>query len=372
MRRPRSLLLIPACLLLLAPGCRGERPGAGAADAGEEEGAPVEVVRAARGTVSDAIPATGTISARTEVMLTVQIPGTVGAVRVEEGAEVRAGDTLARIDRPTASTELAKARAGADKARRDAKDAEAAATRGVVPERELKEAQFVARQAQLDLRRLEKEQALARIESPMDGVVVARELEPGQPVATGAPAFRVADLGALEVELRIPERHLPSLREGMPVEVESAGAGAGAVRGRVARVAPTVDPRTGTVKVTVDLGDGRTPDGARLRPGMFVRARVVVDTHENAVLVPKRAVLYENDRPVIFRVVEGRAERIFAELGYDDRSRVEVGPPVAMGDAIIVFGHSGLKDQALVRVVRGDDAADGAASSDAGTAREIQ
>lgn len=347
-----------AIALLALVGC-GDRPGGGgpaggaASDGGPADAAPapVEVVQVATGPISDGLEATATVQAKNRAEIRARAGGAVTVIDVEEGQRVSAGDRLARIDQPTYQSQIDKARAQVDKARRDLDAATRLKARGVLPAQQAEDADFALRQARLELRRLEDERGLGAVTSPIDGVVVSRAVERGEAISPGASLFEVADLSALEVDLFVPERHLSRLAEGLPVQISADGIGDGALTGRVERIAPTVDPRSGTVKVTVALGDGRIDDSRRLRPGMYVRARIVLDTRPDAVLVPRRAVIYENDRPFAFRVRDGKAHKLALEVGYADRDQLEIRSPVEAGDQLIVFGQRGLEDGAKVRVV---------------------
>lgn len=345
--RPLRLLLPVA---LAAAACQGGAHGRHQEEkrAEAEVTTPVEVVRAVRGPVSDGIEGTATVEARVRATLRARVAGTIRQLEVEEGAPVTTRRPLAVVDRPELQSVLAQARANLEKAKRERETADQLRAQGLVPAQQAEEAAFAERQARLELDRLRDEQGLERITSPIEGVVIARHVHAGEAVTPGTPIFEVADLSGLEANLHVPERHLARLQVELPVELFAAGLGGAAVTGKVARIAPVVDPQSGTVKVTVDLGDG---DGGRLRPGMYVRARVVLDTRPEAVLIPRRAVVHEDDRAFAFRVREGVAERLPLELGYGDRDRVEVRGGVEEGDALVVFGHRGLQDGARVRVI---------------------
>lgn len=359
--------LIAAALAAALAACDGPpaggppgAPGRGAPDAQKEAPpAPVEVTRLTQGPISDGLEGTATVAARVRAEIRSRAGGTVLDLAVEEGATIKAGDLLARIDQPTYQSVLGKARAAVDKARRDVDSARRLAKQGVLPGQQLQDAEFELRQARLEVQRLEDEKGLGRVTSPIAGVVVARHVEQGEAISAGAVLFEVADLSALEIELYVPERHLARLRTGLPVEVTAEGAGDARLRGEIERIAPTVDPRSGTVKVTVALGDGTIDAERRLRPGMYTRARIVLDTRADALLMPRRAVVYEDDRPFAFRVVDGKAEKRALELGYTDRDQVEVRAPLTAGDTVIVFGQRGLQDGAAVKIVDAPpDAAD--------------
>lgn len=355
---PRTRLPFGLVLLLALSAC-GPGGGPGGPPGAKEEGdggkeaplPPVEVITVTTGSISDGLEATATVQARSRAALRARAGGTVAQLDVEEGDAVKRGQVLARIAQPTYESVLRKAKATVDKARQDLRAARRLAKQGVLPAQQLEEAEFQLKQARLEVKRIEDERALGRVISPIDGVIVSRSVEPGEAISPGASLFEVADLSTLEADLFVPERHLARLGPGLPVEVQADGIGDGVLRGEVARIAPTVDPRSGTVKVTVDLGDGTVDAARRLRPGMYIRARVVIDTREAAVLVPRRAVVYESDRPFAFRVVEGKAEKLSLEVGYADRDQVEIRSPVAAGDVLVVFGQRGLQDGAKVRIV---------------------
>lgn len=339
-------------LALLSFGCTEADPNPGKTKADAALGAPVEVVSMIQGSISDGIEGTASVIAKNQVTVRALAGGTLVGLEVDEGSTVKAEEALARIAQPTLVGIVAQARASAAKTKQDLKTAQRLRGEGLVPVQQVEEAQFARKQARHELARLLEERGLGRVASPIDGVVVTRLVRPGEAVTVGTPLLEIADLNALEAHVRVPERNLPRLKVGQPVEVEAEGLGAAQVTGTVTRIAPTVDPKSGTIKVTISVGDGATgAKTVRLRPGMYVRARIVVDTRENAVLVPKRAVIYEDDRAYAFRVHDGKAERLRLELGYADRTRIEVRDPLKVGDQIVVFGHRGLKDDAEVRIV---------------------
>jgi RND family efflux transporter MFP subunit len=114
----------------------------------------------------------------------------------------------------------------------------------------------------------------------------------------------------------------------------------------VKRVAPIVDPKSGTVKVTVEVGSK-----PGLRPGMYVDVELVTASREDAVLVPKRALIHDGESTFVFRLGDERkVERIPIELALSDKANVEPRGGLAPGDKVVVAGHAGLKDGALVRL----------------------
>ena len=109
------------------------------------------------------------------------------------------------------------------------------------------------------------------------------------------------------------------------------------------------------MKVTVGL-DRR--EG--LRPGMFANVQIVLDTHENAIALSKKALVFEDELPHVFVVTDGTAEKRRLELGYQDAQRVEITSGVEPGEAVVLVGQSALKDGSAVEIQGGNaDRGDG-------------
>ena len=115
---------------------------------------------------------------------------------------------------------------------------------------------------------------------------------------------------------------------------------------RIKRISPVVDPASGTFKVTVGLkSDGQ------LKPGMFVNVHLIISTHENAILIPKTAIVYENEYMNVFVVRDSIAHKIRLKAGFEDAKKVEALSDIEDGDKVIVVGQAGMKDKTKVRIV---------------------
>jgi membrane fusion protein (multidrug efflux system) len=94
------------------------------------------------------------------------------------------------------------------------------------------------------------------------------------------------------------------------------------------------------------------PRHAGLVPGMYVEVELVTATHEEALLLPKRAVVYDDNRAFIFRLnEEKKVERLEIQPLLADREFIEPVPgQLAFGDQVVIAGQAGLKDGAKVRL----------------------
>ena len=115
----------------------------------------------------------------------------------------------------------------------------------------------------------------------------------------------------------------------------------------VDRLSPVVDPASGTIKVTVAI-----PRQEGLRPGMYVDVQLVTDVHDDALLVPKRAVVYDDDQLFVYRMdpQAKTVERVYLKPLLESEQWIEPVEALAAGDRVVVAGQAGLKDGAKVRL----------------------
>jgi multidrug efflux pump subunit AcrA (membrane-fusion protein) len=169
-----------------------------------------------------------------------------------------------------------------------------------------------------------------KVRAPISGVVASRNANVGMLTNTSAPSFVIVDTDDLVLKLRVPQDSLARLAPGQPVEARSVTGDGVTYAGVVRSVNPVLDEMTGTVSVVVDL-----ESGAGLVSGLFCEASIITSARDKALLVSKRAVLYEDDQPVIFAVEKVPAEELEPEPGSDDADadEDEQGADVALADS---------------------------------------
>ena len=191
------------------------------------------------------------------------------------------------------------------------------------------------------------------VTSPIDGVVTLREVSLGDTASPASRAFRVVDDLHPRVIFHRPQREMSLLAVGQTL-VGTSEALSFAVRGRLERIAPVVDQESGTLKVTAIL---EPEAGERIPIGILLHLRIVLQRHENALLIPKRAILHEGDQAFFFVVREGRAVRLPLAFGFEDSEFQEViaadsaAESLTPQDAVVVVGGERLKDGSKVDVV---------------------
>jgi len=333
---------------------QGEENGEGTDD--EEEAVPVEVAVVERGHIESVLRFASNLEAERNVEVFAQAPRIVEQLLVEEGDQVRAGQQLVKLQDDVQRTALAKVVSQLEKAQRELVRQKKLYEQNLISEQTYNEADYEVEQLLLARDDAERELAYTSVNAPIRGVVTDRMVNLGDYVTVNQPLFRVVDFDSIVARIFVPEKELPRLRKGQPARVRPDALGDVVFSGRVDRIAPAVDPGTGTVKVTVAI-----PRQEGLRPGMYVEVQLVAETRDDALLVPKRALVYENDQIFVFRLggeAQRNVERLRLVPQLEDSMFVEPAGGFAEGDLIVTAGQSGLKDGALVSLPDDEEASE--------------
>jgi membrane fusion protein (multidrug efflux system) len=190
-----------------------------------------------------------------------------------------------------------------------------------------------------------------QIRAPIDGVVSTRYVKLGNTIDVGDPLFRVTSLDPLVAYLHVPEREYQHIVAGQVVGIEIDALPGDPITALVSRVSPIVDPQTGTFKITVEIEDSER----RIKPGMFGRISVVYDVHEDALQIPRSAIIEETGSLSVFVVVDDKAVQKVVTTGYGNRGLVEVTSGLTDGEQIVTVGQASLKQDTRVTITNAVD-----------------
>jgi membrane fusion protein (multidrug efflux system) len=315
--------------------------------------------------VVEQIDATGELLAKNRAEIAAQVAGQITEIVVDEGDAVEANAIVIEIDPERRNLDVANARAVVAEAevavtekRRELKRSKTLHGRQVASKQQLEQRQsalatarsrLLAAQAQLG----GAERALrdASVTAPFAGMIARRTVSRGEYVQPGQPLFELVSLDPIEVEFHVSERDSSRVRVGLPVDLRVAPYPDETFQATVTIVSPTIDPRTRTLRAKALLPN---PDH-RLRPGLFARVDLGVDSRTGVPMVPEEAVLQRADGAVAFRVVRGdRVERRVIEIGLIRDGWIEVRSGLAAGDVVVQRGHADLIDGSVVAARNSD------------------
>jgi len=337
-----------ACAAALAVGCsNGKAKDKGKDPAEADSAVPVEVQPLRRAEIVAVHSGTAPIEAHEEAEVVAKVGGEVRQLLVEEGDMVKAGQVLARLDGDRLRLEVAQTEANLRKLERDYNRQLELSQKGLVAKGTAENAKFDldALRAAYDRARLEL--GYTEIRAPIDGVVSARHIKVGNTIAANAPTFHVTNLDPLVAYVHIPEKEFRKLAPQQTADVVVDALGGERFTGLISRISPTVDPKTGTFRARVEVQDPTR----RLKPGMFARINIVYERRENALQLPRAAIVDADGTQSVFVVAEGKAEQRAVRTGLANNGWIEVSEGLAGDERVVVVGQGGLRTGTAVKVV---------------------
>ncbi len=338
-------------LLFILVSCNGagskNKPGPDGTDPETEESVPVKAVLPKKGDIALYLHATTSILAKNKADVYVRMVGFCEKILVEEGDQVKKDTLLAKLGDREIRLALDQATARLGKVEKDAERSKTLFSEGLISRQMYQDLSLQLRLAKADYELARKRLADTTIVAPIEGVITHRSVKVGDLVTTTQPLFKIEDLKLLEAEVHIPEQDFLKVRPGQEAELLVDAFPDTSFLGTVERVNPVIDSQSGTAEATIAIENPR----GLLRPGMFVRVRIVTDVHQDTWIVPKEAVLIQGDRKAVFVVRDGTAREVFIRTGFQDADRVEVLEGLNPEEPVVVMGHLGLQGETKVRII---------------------
>lgn len=201
-------------------------------------------------------------------------------------------------------------------------------------------------QAEQAVERAELQLTRKTLRAPFGGRVADLEVEIGQHVGAGAMVMRILDDAKMKVTVDVLEADLVGLQVNGAAHVRIPALADTTVSGRIFSINPSVNPQTGTGRVTVEVSN---PLG-ELLSGLFAYVRLETGRLPGRIVVPADAVLVRQGRDLVFLVEGARAQWTYVTVGRRSGDLIEITEPIAPGDSVAVAGHHALSHDARVEV----------------------
>lgn len=308
---------------------------------------PVEVMDVSRGTISAYYSNTASLEAVEEASVVSKVRGIVQEIRVEEGDQVRAGQVIAKIEDDQYRIEAERAKATMDRMYNDyQRNAELFEKELISAEvYENSRFEYESQKSAYELAQLNYQHT--NIKSPISGVISERFIKVGNMIGTDQQVFQVTDFDPIQAVIYIPEHERSKIRVGQRAELTADALPGTLFFGKVERISPIIDPTTGTFKATVYMDLGQE----ELRPGMFGRVKIVYDTRENTKMIPKAAIISEDEIQSVFVIKDSLAFRKVIRTGYVNGTNIEVIDGLEDGEIVVTTGQGSLADSTKVNIV---------------------
>ncbi len=343
------LALAAAPLLLSGAGC-GQDDGFAAepetAAAAPDTRPIVEAAVIASGFLADVLEIAGRLEPRAEVMVSSELGGAVEEVRFDKGDRVERGALLARVGSDLLRAALAEAEAELEGARLDYVQAKQLVEREASPRQDFLGAEVNVKRFEARVEAARLRLTRSEITAPVSGVIVQRDIEPGEVLGPGSPVAVLHDTAVLRATIGIPETDISFFSVGSPAAVSLDAYPDRSFDGRITYIAPTATRprRSFEAEVEVENADGT------LRSGLIVRTGLQRRVFEDAVVVARDALVERDGILHAFVLEDGTAGLRSITLGPDEDDRVVITAGLEVGETLITNGHRNLIDGQPVRV----------------------
>jgi membrane fusion protein (multidrug efflux system) len=333
-------------------------PAAGPATAADSAGKPaaggapasvptsVEVARVAASDFSDDVAAVGTLKSNESVVLRPETAGRVASIGFKDGSIVAKGAVLVVFDAAIQDAELQQARANLALAKSSHERNIELVGKKFLSQQALDSSAATLKVQEAAVQLAEAKAAKMRIKAPFAGMVGLRNVSVGDYLKDGQDLINIEDVATLRVDFKLPENYLGRITKGQSVEVVTDALPSERFKAVLDAVDPMVDQNGRSISARARLDNAK----GKLRPGMFVRVRLLFGERKGVLMVPEQAIV-PGGQPAVFKVADGKAVLAKVRLGVRRAAQVEVVEGLAAGDLVVTAGQLKLRDGAAVRPV---------------------
>lgn len=329
---------------------------------GGGEALPVSVAPVQRKDLNSYLVLNGIVEPERRVEIYSRLSAYVKEIVKEEGQYVQNNAILALLDDTEIKIGFEQAKIQLEQARLNLEEAEQNFVRNqelikreLISEQEFQTQEAVYKQRKLDYQNrqegykdLQLQLNYTQIRALSEGFITERLIEVGDRVNANEQVYTIEDFKPLLIRVYVPTSDAIKLETGMLADVMTQVLAGAVFKGNVKLINPRIDNQTGTVKVTVEVID----ESLRLTPGMFVEVRIAIGAKENIVTIPRRAILYKQNKTYVFVMNRNLVSQREVQIGLTEEDYVEVTDGLTEGEVIVVVGVEGLKDGQRVDVVQ--------------------
>jgi membrane fusion protein, multidrug efflux system len=345
-----------AMLAAIVAACGTGAAGAGPGDSDAARDAPrvvnVEVLVLQAEPFEDLITITGTVEAERDVTVAAEESGVIREVFVEKGRQVRAGQPIARIDDRVLRAQYDQARSEAGLARETfERQRRLWEDDRIGSEMNYLRARYAAETAEASVRMLAARLDRTVVRAPIAGVLDARMVEVGSMVGPGSAVARIIDIDTLKVTGGVPERYAAEIRSGADATITFDNMSGAEFSGTSRFVGASVNEHNRTFAVEVAIPN----TGGMLKPGMVARVRLARGRTDEALIVPREAVLRAEHGYIVYTVIERAGQRVVLATpvtpGAGAGNRVVIEAGLEAGAQVVIVGQHQVAAGDMVQVV---------------------
>jgi RND family efflux transporter MFP subunit len=319
---------------------------------------PVSVLQLKKSSISKLINTTGTAQANYSVELNSEMSGMYRLQTNPQtgqpyklGDAVKKGQLIVRLEDKEYENSIASEskKLSLEIAEQEQSKQTALYEKGGVTLSEMRNTEVRVINARYDLENANLSLEKMNIKAPFDGVIVSLpHYTADSRIAQQRPVVGIMDYARMYMETNLPESTIGYIRTNQPVFITHYTLPEDTLHGVISELSPAISSETRTFKGVIRIDN----QDLKLRPGMFVKADVVVDRADSVIVIPKNVALSNRDRKYVYIVEKNTAIVRNIQTGLEDEDHIQVTEGLKENDNLIVRGYETLRENSRVKVMK--------------------
>jgi RND family efflux transporter MFP subunit len=291
------------------------------------------------------------LEADLESAVTSKASGIVLQLKAEVGDEVKAGDVLAVLESDIQQLNYKSANANYQKSLHNYNRAKTLLKKGLANKESVDNLKFETESLKTSLSQATLDLEFTKIKAPISGIITKRNIKKGNLIQQNTEAYEIVDFNSLQAVINIPESKWGLFKKGLDVSFQFSSI-AETIMGHIQRIDPTVDSSTGTFKAVIAIDDTKV----RLRPGLFGKTHIILDRHENTLLLSKNAVIREDEKAYVYTINKDKTvSKTDILIGYEMDDYLEVVSGLTVDQQVVTTGKNNVSEESTVEIIEYND-----------------
>lgn len=306
---------------------------------------PVSIQSPTKGDINSFLLFSSNIDSEKTVDIFPMSSGIVEKINFDEGDQINRGSILAVLDDRAAVINEKRSKITYMQQKLEFDRQKEIFEKNLISKEEYEKLKFNLEKSKLDWDQSKLFFSYTRITSPISGLVAKRYIKIGNKINTNQLAFYVIYTKEKIAVINIPEQEKDQIFLNQKAIIS---AGNKVLNGYIKRISPSIDPESGTFKITVEVKDKKNI----MVVGQFVNVKIIKKVHKDAILVTKDVLMFEGDRVFVFIIdKDNLAFKKEVKTGFDDGSNVEIIKGLTTDDKLVSAGKSSLKNKSKVKII---------------------
>lgn len=335
-------IIIIAMLLIQGCGNKSEEQKTAAV----EEAVPVEVTQVVKQTISESKTYSGTLEGIEQASIVSKIAERVIDIKAQVNRNVAKGQLLIQLDRSGATSNYLQAQANYENAKKNYERMQALYKDGAISQQQLDQAQTAYEVAKANF---DASESTVDLESPISGMVTDLNVNVGDWVTPGMQLATVANTGDMILKFYVTEGEVANINLNDSVKIYSEFNKERAVTGKISEISRSASSDARSFQIKAKFKN--TKDNW-YKPGMFVNVDITLASQKNVLVVPTQAMIFENDKNVVFKIVDNKAVSVDVKTGLTNENSTEITSGLKEGDTVVTAGMNNLSDSTAVSIIK--------------------